>query len=108
MPSRWMTLLSTLSLAFLGCGDDASGSGGGASRSASTSGAGGIGGAGGASGELGECGWEGKDPGDLVATGTTVGSVIANVQGLTDQCGKVRSLWDFAGGYRILVLAEGW
>jgi hypothetical protein len=121
MPSRWMTFVSTLvspllssllslpAMLLFGCGDDAgSGSGGGAQRSSgSANDAVGGGGAGGSfAGEA--CGWEGDDPGGLVATGNAVGDIIANVQGLTDQCGETRSLWDFAGGYRIVVLAEAW
>ncbi len=54
------------------------------------------------------CPWFGADPGNLVATGSAVGDVIENVSGLIDQCGVARSLWDFAGGYRILSITTGW
>lgn len=119
MQARWKALFSTLAVALFGCGDDVGdepgGSGSGSAQAGSGDGNGGIGGddfAGGArctpAPDAGECGWEGCDPGDLAGTGTAVGSVIANVTGLVDQCGATRSLWDFAGGYRIVVLAEGW
>ncbi len=53
------------------------------------------------------CEWAGVDPGNLVATGNAIGDVIENVGGLVDQCGVTRSLWDFAGGYRILSMTIG-
>ncbi len=59
-------------------------------------------------GEPEMCAWLGDDPGGLVATGAAVGDVIENVTGLIDQCGVSRSLWDFAGGYRILSITTGW
>ncbi len=59
-------------------------------------------------GEPEVCPWFGADPGTLVATGAAIGDVIENVGGLVDQCGVVRSLWDFAGGYRILSMTPGW
>ncbi len=59
-------------------------------------------------GEPEVCPWFGADPGTLVATGAAVGDVIENVTGLIDQCGVARSLWDFAGGYRILSMTTGW
>ena len=105
MQSRWTVFLSTLAAGLLGCGDEtADPAGGGGSARGATTGAGGEA----AGGELEACGWEGDDPGGLVATGSAVGDIIANVGGLIDQCGEARSLWDFAGGYRIVVLAEGW
>lgn len=59
-------------------------------------------------GEPEVCPWFGEDPGTLVATGAAIGDVIENVGGLLDQCGVARSLWDFAGGYRILSMTPGW
>lgn len=59
-------------------------------------------------GEPEVCPWFGEDPGTLAATGAAVGDVIENVSGLIDQCGVTRSLWDFAGGYRILSITTGW
>jgi hypothetical protein len=110
MPRSASRLLHLLGLASLfgaggglgGCGgDDAgatgTGSGGGRQLGSTAS-----------TGEPEVCPWPGDDPGGLVATGNTVGSVIADVGDLVDQCGIARSLWDFAGGYRIVVLAEGW
>jgi hypothetical protein len=59
------------------------------------------------SGDGGLCAWQGSDPGNLVATGSEVGDTIENVSGLVDQCGVPRSLYDFAGGYRILSMTIG-
>lgn len=53
------------------------------------------------------CGWKHNDPGTLVSTGTTEGSVIANVD-LIDQCTEPVKLWDFAGEYHILYLTAAW
>jgi hypothetical protein len=79
-------------------GDPGAGGGGGGRQMGATA----------STGEAEVCPWPGDDPGNLVATGNAVGSVIADVGNLVDQCGIARSLWDFAGGYRIVVLAEGW
>ncbi len=103
MIRRTVTLLSAMATALLGCGDDAPGGGGGTDRVGDLSDETTSGGD-----EAGPCSWAGSDPGDLVSTGNAVGAVVANVGGLVDQCGLTRSLWDFAGGYRIVVLAEGW
>jgi hypothetical protein len=103
MIHRPLALLTALLAALAGCGDDAAGSGGAGGKNL-----GGVGGAGGGPVERGPCAWPGEDPGNLVATGKAPGDVIANVSGLVDQCGVTRSLWDFAGRYRIVVLAEGW
>lgn len=107
-----------------GCGDDTRiGSGGSSgatsdttdaastSAEASTSVAASTGVSVSASASTGEpevCPWFGEDPGGLMATGSAVGDVIENVSGLVDQCGIARSLWDFAGGYRILSITTGW
>ncbi len=98
---RLASLSLVLVAAALGCGgeeagDASGGGGGGRLGSAATT------------GEPEVCPWPGDDPGDLVATGNAVGSVIADVGNLVDQCGVERSIWDFAGGYLIVVLAEGW
>jgi hypothetical protein len=53
------------------------------------------------------CGWKHNDPGTLVSTGATEGSVIANVD-LIDQCGETVPLWDLAGEYHILFLTAAW
>jgi hypothetical protein len=54
-----------------------------------------------------QCGWKHNDPGNLISTGATEGSTIANV-GLVDQCGEPVPLWDFAGEYHILFLTAAW
>jgi hypothetical protein len=53
------------------------------------------------------CGWKHNDPGNLVSTGNTPGSIIANV-GLMDQCGELVDLWDFAREYHILWMTAAW
>lgn len=53
------------------------------------------------------CGWKHNDPGTLVSTGATEGSVIGNVD-LIDQCGEPVPLWDLAGEYHILFLTAAW
>ncbi len=53
------------------------------------------------------CGWKHNDPGTLVSTGTTEGSVIANVA-LVDQCGETVPLWDLAREYHILYMTAAW
>ncbi len=53
------------------------------------------------------CGWKHNDPGNLVSTGATEGSTIANVS-LIDQCNEPVNLWDFAGEYHILYLTAAW
>lgn len=107
MRSRWTLLFSTFVAGLVGCGEETAGDagiGGSARNDGGTTGVGGEA----PGGELEACGWEGDDPGGLAATGAAVGDIIANVSGLIDQCGETRSLWEFAGGYRIVVLAEGW
>lgn len=96
---RFASLFAAAQVA--GCGGEEAGhdaGGGGGRQLGSTA----------STGEPEVCPWPGDDPGGLVATGNAVGSVIADVGDLVDQCGIARSLWDFAGGYRIVVLAEGW
>ncbi len=53
------------------------------------------------------CGWKRGDPGNLTSTGSSVGSVIANIS-LVDQCGEQVSLWDFYGKYHILWMTAAW
>jgi len=53
------------------------------------------------------CGWKHNDPGTLVSSGTSVGSAVANAT-LTDQCGEVVELWDFAQEYHILYQTSAW
>ena len=53
------------------------------------------------------CGWKHNDPGNLVSTGATEGSVIANVA-LVDQCNQPVPLWDMAGEYHILFMTAAW
>ena len=53
------------------------------------------------------CGWKHNDPGDIVSTGSTVGSVMANFS-LIDQCGDLVDAYDFAGAYRIFHSLPAW
>lgn len=129
---RSLSAFALVAVALAGCGDDSQAGGGGtpgdddtssssdtsssvsssaaSTSAASTSGASTSSSAASSSstGEPGLCAWAGMDPGTLVATGNAIGDVIENVSGLVDQCGVARSLWDFAGGYRILSMTPGW
>lgn len=49
------------------------------------------------------CGWGKNDPGNIQSTGADVGDVMANV-GLTDQCGEVVNMYDFAGAYHVMYM----
>ena len=49
------------------------------------------------------CGWGRNDPGNIQSTGADVGDVMANV-GLTDQCGEVVNMYDFAGAYHVMYM----
>ena len=49
------------------------------------------------------CGWGRNDPGTIQSTGADVGDVMANV-GLTDQCGEVVNMYDFAGAYHVMYM----
>ena len=53
------------------------------------------------------CGWHHDDPGDLVSTGTGIGSVIENISFL-DACSEQVHLWDFALEYHILFITAEW
>ena len=54
-----------------------------------------------------QCGWQHKDPGTIVPTGTDTGHIMGNVE-LVDQCGDLVSLWDFYGQYHILYMTAAW
>lgn len=53
------------------------------------------------------CGWQHNDPGTIVSTGATQGSVMAEVK-LVDQCGEEFSLYDMFGSYFILWMTAAW
>lgn len=53
------------------------------------------------------CGWEKRDPGTLASTGTTVGSVLADLE-TTDQCGESFRVWDMFGDYFLLYFTAAW
>ncbi len=53
------------------------------------------------------CGWAHGDPGDLASTGSAVGDVVGNIEGV-DQCGEAVDLWDLAGSYRLLFMTAVW
>ena len=54
-----------------------------------------------------ECGWYRGDPGTLESTGADIGDTIENIA-MTDQCGELVDLWDFAGEYHVLFLTAAW
>ncbi len=54
-----------------------------------------------------QCGWYRGDPGTLEATGAAIGDTLENVA-MTDQCGELVDLWDFAGEYHVLFLTAAW
>lgn len=116
---RPVSVVIPLAFALAGCGDDTQASGSGAQTGGGADGASGaatvsstgdatVSASSASTGEPEVCPWPGEDLGTLVATGNAVGDVIENVSGLIDQCGVTRSLWDFAGGYRILSMTPGW
>ena len=49
------------------------------------------------------CGWGRNDPGNIQPTGAGIGDVMENV-GLTDQCGEVVNMYDFAGAYHVMYM----
>lgn len=53
------------------------------------------------------CGWPHGDPGGIISTGATEGSIIANMV-FVDQCGETLKLWDFADGYNVLYMTAQW
>ena len=53
------------------------------------------------------CGWKHNDPGNLSATGSEVGDVVANIA-LIDQCGETVDLWDFYGEYHVMYRTAAW
>ena len=127
MRSHHLSLVVAVAISLAACGDDtraggggspsddgsggttaASGANTGSSVAASSVAASSVAASSASTGEPEACAWFGSDPGNLVATGSAIGDVIENVSGLVDQCGVARSLWDFAGGYRILSMTPGW
>ena len=53
------------------------------------------------------CGWKRNNPGNLKASGSKVGDVVANLN-VVDQCSEKVDLWDFSGEYNILWMSAAW